>query len=66
MLFQWFCSYRGTVKGRILPETLIDKAKHLRAKYIAEHLETNQAAPPRIDVPKITSHWLKDWRTEYH
>ena len=66
MLFQWFCSYRGTVKGRIFPETLSERAKVLRARYIAAHLETDNATPARINVPKITSHWLTAWRKEYH
>ena len=66
MLFQWFCSERGRFKGRILPETLRERATFLRAKYIAEHLETEGAAHSRIDVPKITSHWLRDWRKEFH
>ena len=66
MLFQWFCSERGRFKGRILPETLKERAKFFRAKYIAEHLETEGAEQSRIGVPKITSHWLSDWRKEYH
>ena len=60
-LFSWFCSIRGSVKGRIPLSALRFHAKYLRDQYIRMAAKMLRKA----DVPKITPKWLIEFRREY-
>ena len=60
-LFQWFCSVRGSVKGRVPLKCLRFEALRLRKQYVL-------AAARRLrhaDVPIINHKWLQRFRKEY-
>ena len=61
-LFAWFVDLRFRVKGRIFLSTLINRAKVLREHELAR---ARQSGEPGCRLPKITSRWVKSWRSEY-
>ena len=61
-LFEWFCSVRGSVKGRLPLSALRYQAERLRALYIATAAKLLRP----VRVPKITSRWLSQFRREKH
>ena len=61
-LFQWFCSIRGSVKGRLPLSALRFQAERLRTLYIATAAKLMRP----VSVPKITVKWLRLFRQEKH
>ena len=59
-LFQWFCSIRGSVKGRLPLSALRFQAERLRTLYIATAAKLLRP----VNVPKITPKWLQEFRQE--
>ena len=62
LLFEWFCSLRGAVKGRFPRKALLSQAEQLRDDYIAECLRAGM----RADPPALGRAWLLRWRREYN
>jgi hypothetical protein len=61
-LFTWFCSVRGSVKGRIPLMCLRAEANRIRDLYIESSLKFNLTPA----VPAISYRWLQQWMKENH
>ncbi len=61
MLFEWFCSIKRSVKGRISPAVITVKARGLMQEHIEEHLRRGMQAKAAV----VNSSWVFRWRREY-
>jgi len=61
-LFEWFCSIKRSVKGRVTPAYVLRRAKLLNEAYITAHLKQGLQA----DAPVMNHQWLQRWRFEYN
>jgi hypothetical protein len=61
-LFRWFCSIRGSVKGRIPLRLLRAQAEEQREEYLAACLRLRVVGR----APRITPKWLLAFRREYN
>ena len=61
-LWEWFCTLKRSVRGRISPAYVLRKAKALSDSYILAHLQHGEQA----DAPEMNRHWLWRWRVAYN
>ena len=61
-LSHWFCSIRGSVKGRLPLSCLRFQAERMRALYIATAAKLLRP----VSVPKISPKWLREFRKDKH
>ncbi len=61
LLFEWFCSIKRSVKGRLPAVVVLTKAKLLMEEFVAEHLRRGRVAQAGV----ITSAWLTRWKRQY-
>ena len=60
-LFKWFCSIRGSVKGRIPLRLLQAQAERLRKEYIATCVRLGQTA----HIPVLSHAWFLRFRSKH-
>ena len=60
-LFQWFASFRRCVKGRFGRALLVRQAEFLRREALLEAAR----AKVYVDLPEITSRWVKKFMKDY-
>ena len=61
-LYEWFCSIKRSVKGRVTPAYVLRRARLLNEAYIAARLKQGLQA----DAPVMNHQWLQRWRFEYN
>ena len=62
LLFEWFCSIRGRIKGRLPLHVVRTKALQLRMQCVTSAVASLQ----RANAPKIVdTNWLYRWRKRY-
>ena len=60
-LFEWFSSIKRSVRGRIPPAFLLQKASTLVEEYMTACLRQGK----QTKAPVISHEWLRSWRLEY-
>jgi uncharacterized MnhB-related membrane protein len=61
LLFEWFCSIKRSVKGRLPAVVVLTKARMLMEEFVAEHLRRGRVAPAAV----VSSSWLTRWKRHY-
>ncbi|MCP3916844.1 MAG: hypothetical protein GY711_14935 [bacterium] len=65
-LFDWFCSIRASVKGRLPPSVVLTQASALAAEITADRVAFGEEpAAVAADMPRINQQWLHAWRREH-